>query len=92
MIEVEIQHSHTPDAAADRIRAAADRLDVQPIDHEAAGPHGGAMRKDTPLGSVVAHWEAFELRVVVRVVEKPAFLPEGTVRRLLEDGLKDALT
>lgn len=91
MIQVEIPHAHTAEDAADKVRAAAERLDVQPVDQESAGPRGGAMRKDTPLGSVVARWEAHEEKVVVEVVEKPAFLPEGTVRRLLEDGLKDAL-
>ena len=91
MIEVQISHEHTPSEAADRIRRAAERMDVQPVDQSSMGPFGGAMRKDTPLGSVVAHWEARESILVVQVVEKPAFLPEGTVRRLLEEGLKDAL-
>ena len=91
MIEVELPHSHTPAEAASRIRAAAARMDVVSIDHAAAGPNGGAMRKDTPLGSVVAHWEAKAQCVLVQVVEKPAFLPEGTVRRLLEEGLTEAL-
>ena len=91
MIEVEIPHSHSPAEAAQRVRAAAERLDVLPVDQEELGSHGGTMRKDTPLGSVVARWTAHEAHVTVTILQKPAFLPESTVRRLLLEGLAQAL-
>ncbi|MFT5288204.1 MAG: hypothetical protein ACI8QS_000044 [Planctomycetota bacterium] len=91
MIEIEIAHSHGADEASNRVRAAAERLDVQAVDPSATAGHSGAMRKDTPLGSVVAEWVATASSVTVTVTKKPGFVPEGTIRRMLEDGLKEAL-
>ena len=91
-MEIRVSHTLERSQAAARIREAARKLDVMPAEDGDEGEFGGTMAKDTPLGSVQASWEAFEAEVVVHIVRKPAFLPEGTVRRLLEDGLRDALT
>lgn len=90
-MEIRVSHALVRAAAAERIRAAAEKLDVRPEELSQETEFAGRLHKDTPLGSVRASWQALEREVVVTIEERPAFLPEGTVRRLLEDGLRQAL-
>ena len=92
-MEIRVPHTLDRATAAQRIRAAIDRMDMAPTADDAqGGEFGGACSKDTPLGSVEARWEAAEGEVIVTVTRKPAWLSEGAVRKPLESGLQDALT
>jgi len=88
-MQIRMPHSLEPEEVGRRVRAAAERHDV------AAGADesdcAGELLKKTPLGAVRASWRADATEVVVDVRERPAFLPEGTVRRLLEEALSSAL-
>jgi len=88
-MEIRVQHTLQPDEAAARVQAAAARYDLV-VEDTTAGS-GGVLVKETPLGSVRARWEVVASELVVTVEERPAFLPEGTVRRALEDGLREML-
>ena len=90
-MEIRVAHSLERALAAERVRAAAARHDVRPEDPSRETDYGGALQKDTPLGSVRATWIATASEVVVCIEGVPAFVPEATVRRLLEDGLRQVL-
>ena len=93
-MEIRVPHSLQPDEAAARVRAAAERYDLVVPDEppSSASEPGGVLVKETPLGSVRARWVAQANEFVVTVEDRPAFLPEGTVRRALEDGLREMLS
>ena len=88
-MEIRVSHGLSPEEAAARVQAAAARYDLAV--EEAPGDSGaaGVLVKETPLGSVRARWEIVASEIVVVVEERPAFLPEGTVRRALEGGLRE---
>ena len=98
-MEVRMPHQLEPAEVARRIRAAAERLELEPADDGLGSPAGkaggdalrGTFTKASPLGAVTASWSVTADEVVVEVLKKPAFLPASTVARLLEDGLKDTL-
>lgn len=90
-MEIRVTHDLGRERAAQRIRAAAERLEIAPASAERESAYGGVLVKETPMGAVTASWEAGESDVCVRVEKKPAFLPGGTVKRVLEEGLREAL-
>ena len=89
-MEIRVPHGMDAARAAARVQEAAAQHDLKvPTDGgPASDPHAGTLVKETPLGSVRARWQALEDELVVTVEDRPAFLPEGTVRRALEDGLR----
>lgn len=93
MVEIRMPHTLERASAAERIRAAAAKLELSTPDAagSASTEFSGQLSKETPFGPVLASWEALEVEVVVRIEQKPAFLPQSTITRLLEDGLRDAL-
>jgi len=91
-MEIRVPHTLPADEAAARVRKAAERFDLFVPDGGAAVTGtAGVLVKETHLGSVRARWEVLADELVVTVEERPAFLPEGTVRRALEDGLRQML-
>ena len=88
-MEVRIEHALEPDAIVERLAAAVREHDIE-LTAEGDG-RAGQLEKATPLGTVRASYEIGADVVVVTVLQKPAFLPEGTVRRLLEENLAEAL-
>jgi len=90
-MEVRIDHDLEPAEAARRLRRAAQELDLEEATDEPQGDLHGAFRKTTPMGAVKASWKAEAGSVEVRVLDKPAFLPGGMVKNMLEEGLAKAL-
>jgi hypothetical protein len=86
-MEVVVAHELTPETVAERVRVAAERADVLVEAREL----GGSVAKDTPLGSVRATYTVRTGDVLVVVEQRPAWLPEDTVRRMIEEGLRSAL-
>ena len=86
-----MEHALEPEDAAARVRAAADRIEAR---HETSSDDGlgGTMSKDTPFGALRAEWRVSAGEIVVTIAKRPAFLPEGAVRRMLTDGLGEALS
>ncbi|MBK8180130.1 MAG: hypothetical protein IPK67_14845 [Planctomycetes bacterium] len=85
-MEIRIAHGLATEELSRRIRAAAERHEVEFF--PGADPLRGTLTKDAGfLGSVRAEYaiEAKELVVVIR--DRPGFLPEGTLRRILSDEL-----
>lgn len=79
-----------PEETARRVREAARRHELRAT----AGAEDaleGELEKPTPFGPVRARWRAEPGALVVTVVARPAFLPETTVRRALENGLRELL-
>ncbi|MEW6074180.1 MAG: hypothetical protein AB1726_16490 [Planctomycetota bacterium] len=90
-MEVRIAHRIALAEAVRRIRATGRELGLEPGAGEGADDPHGTFTKLTPVGPVSASWTVTPGEVVVRVLAKPAFLPDATVGRLLEDGLRRTL-
>jgi len=88
-MEIRVEHALGRDGAVQALKAAAEAEGLSAP--ESADPYGGSLEKETPLGAIRASWEVGETEVVVRIEKKPAFLPEATVVRFLEEGLRSAL-
>ncbi len=88
-MEIRIAHSLDPDDVAQRILDAASEIDVE-VD-VSPDKRSGSLQKDTPLGAVQGRYEVEETEVVVHIEKRPAWAPENTIRRLLEEGLSKAL-
>ncbi len=85
-MEVRVPHQLAAQEIVRRIRGAAERHDVEFT--PGADETRGVLAKDAGfLGTVRAEYtiEADALVVIVR--DRPAFLPEGTLRRMLEQEL-----
>lgn len=86
-MEIRVPHTLSSQELARRIAAAADRHEVEFTPN--ADGKGGVLSKDAGfLGTVRAQYSIEAQALVVLVSEKPAFLPEATLRRMLEDELK----
>ncbi len=86
-MEVRVTHTLSPEEVTRRIAAAADKHDVEFTPN--ANGTGGVLSKDAGfLGTVRAQYSIEPQALVVLVSEKPAFLPEGTLRRMIEDELE----
>jgi hypothetical protein len=85
-MEVRVRHGLSVPELVQRIRAAADRHDVEftPGADETRGTLG---KNAGFLGEVRAEYAIEPDALVVTVTKRPAFLPEGTLRRMLEDEL-----
>jgi hypothetical protein len=88
-VEIRVIHGLGADEALRRLRAEALRHELE-LALEEDG-RSGRMQRATPLGAVHASWRVLDQEVVVRIERKPAFLPDSTVRRFLEEGLRGAL-
>ncbi|HTF89144.1 MAG TPA: hypothetical protein VK843_12095 [Planctomycetota bacterium] len=85
-MEVRVPHALSPEEVARRISTAALRHDVELVP-DASGVRGSLSKDAGFLGSVRAQYAIEPGALVVQVSERPAFLPEGTLRRMLEDEL-----
>jgi len=86
-MEVRVSHTLSPEEMTGRIANAARHHDVE-FTPDANGT-GGTLAKDAGfLGSVRAQYSLEAGVLVVRVSERPAFLPEATLRRMLETELE----
>ena len=88
-MEFRIEHNLALDEVATRIASLS-------IDHAIehtpdAGGTSGGLSKTTGLGAVAARYQIEADALVIQVTSRPAFLPEGMVRRALEENLRDAL-
>jgi hypothetical protein len=86
-MEIKIAHKLTSDELTRRLAAAANHhgIDFTPDSSGMAG----TLAKDTGfLGTVRARYSIEHEQLSVLVSEKPAFLPEEMLRRMLEDELK----
>ncbi len=90
-MEVRVSHGLGTAEATRRLRDAAREMDVRIEEDAGEGATTGTLIKESPLGAVRARWEVQEEAVAVRIEKKPAFLPESTIRRLLEEGLEKVL-
>ena len=84
-MEIRIEHSLSDDEVARRLASLSAKHDVE---HDASAR---TLAKLTPLGRAEAVYALETTALVVRVTERPAFLPEGMIRRALEDKLREAL-
>ena len=88
-MELTIEHGLEPDEVARRLARLFDRHDVRLVpDPDGAG---GAIVKETPVGPAEARYRIGPAVVRVEVTSHPPFLPEGVVRRAVEDALRSAL-
>lgn len=86
-MEVRILHALAAQEIARRIRASAAKHDVEFT--PGADELRGVLAKDAGfLGRVRASYAIEADALVVVVSERPAFLPEPTLRRMLEDELR----
>lgn len=88
MMEVRIAHELAPEEAVSRVVAAAAEHGLELVRES---PRTGTVAKVTPLGAVRGSFSAEEGALVIVVEERPAFLPEGVVRRAIEDALGGVL-
>ena len=88
-MEIRVSHSLPAEEAVERLSATAARQEIE-FTRDPAGL-AGTMSRATGLGTVRASWQLSDTTLVVVVEQRPAFLPEETVRRVLEQGLRDAL-
>lgn len=88
-MDVRVDHALGQAAASERVRAAAERLELEL--ELGPGEHEGQLRKLMPLGPVESRFEVHEDHVLVTITKKPAFLPDGMIQRALEEGLRDEL-
>lgn len=91
-MEIRVPHTLKPEDASARLRVAAERFDLSiPTDAGGSAENEGVLVKETPLGDVRARWQVSTSELVITVEERPGFLPENTIRRALEDNLKEIL-
>ncbi|MCZ6596434.1 MAG: hypothetical protein O7B99_02225 [Planctomycetota bacterium] len=88
-VEIRIPHRLALEEAAARIVALAGDHDVGLVPDPDG--RGGSIEKATPVGAVHGRYVVEGDAVVVTIEKKPAFLPEATVRRVLEENLRAAL-
>jgi len=85
-MKLNLPHALAPAEAARRLAEAARELDVT-LTPEADGL-GGELERSAPLiGSVRARYRVLEAEVEIEVTRRPGLLPEGTLRRMLEEEL-----
>ena len=89
-MEVQIPHALEADEVARRVVALSE---AHSIEHR-PDPSGqtGELAKATPFGPVQARYRVEPGQLVIEVFARPAFLPQGAVRRALEDNLREALS
>ena len=85
-MEVRVPHTLSSEEVARRITAAADKHDVE-FTPDATGLRGTLAKDAGFLGAVRANYAIEKHALVVVVDQRPAFLPEATLRRMLEDEL-----
>lgn len=85
-MEIRIRHALSQEEVARRIRAAAELHDLE-LAPGADATHGAISKNAGFLGAVRAEYAIEPDALVVSVRERPAFLPEGTLRRTLEEEL-----
>ncbi len=85
-MEVRVAHKLSALEIVRRIRVAAERHDVEFT--PGADETRGVLSKNAGfLGTVRAEYAIEADALVVNVRDKPAFIPEGTLRRMLEEEL-----
>ena len=88
MTEVRVEHSLDAAEVLARLERLAKDEDVSLT---TTGATHGSLTKATAFGEVVGEFEIEAQALLVRVVSRPAFLPEGMVQRLLEENLRQLL-
>lgn len=88
MTEVRVEHALEPAEVLARLEGLARSEDVTIT---TSGANRGSLTKATAFGQVGGEYEIEPAALVVRVVNRPAFLPEGMVQRLLEENLRQLL-
>jgi hypothetical protein len=86
-MEIRVPHQLAPEELARRIAAAADRHELEFVP-DASGASGTLAKDAGFLGTVRARYSLEKDALLVVVSERPAFLPEATLRRMVEDELK----
>jgi hypothetical protein len=84
-MEIRVEHALAPAEVARRIGLASAQHGVE---HDAAERR---LAKRTPLGRAEATYDHAPGELVLRVTERPAFLPEGMIRRAVEEKLRELL-
>ena len=88
-MELRVEHGLEPEEVVERIAAISAEHDIA-HEPDPAGS-GGGLTKTTALGVIVARYEIERGALIVKVISKPAFPPDGMVRRALEENLGAAL-
>ncbi len=83
-------HDLGAEEARRRLVEEAARQGVEVL-FDGADPHAGLVTASSPLGKAKARFVIRETALDIEVVQKPAFVPEGLVRRALEEGLEKLL-
>jgi len=87
-MEVRIGHALEPAEVRRRLEQLAGRHGVT---LSYAGDLSGEIIKKTFVGTVRARYRIEDVHLRVELMQRPAGIPEGTLRRLLEDELGRAL-
>jgi hypothetical protein len=87
-MEVRIEHALAPEDVAQRIAELARK---HAVDHTPAGERAGTLAKATAFGPVEARYSIEAGALAVCVTRRPAFLPEGLLRRTLAEKLSAEL-
>lgn len=88
-MEIRVTHTLGREQGMQRMLAAAGRLGLELEVQE--GAYEGEVRKSSPLGAIQARFSILEAEAVIVITKKPAFLPQDTVRRAIEEGLREEL-
>ena len=89
MTRLAIPHELGRDEALRRLQDAALKHEVRLVP-EGDGFAGSVERSAGFLGTIRGRYEVGEREVVLTVTEKPAFRPQDTLRRMLEEELVPA--
>lgn len=88
-MEIRVGHELGREPALERLRRAAEKLGLE-LEAE-PGAFDGLVRRTLPFGVIESSFAVSEQEVRVTLLRKPAVIPEGAVRRLVEDGLRQEL-
>ncbi len=88
-MEFRIDHNLPVEEVAARIASLSTEHDIEHTPD--SGGASGSLAKTTGLGAVTARYQIEADAVAIQVTSRPAFLPEGMVRRALEENLRGAL-
>ena len=89
-MEIRLPHTLAPELVQARLEALASRHDVT-LEPDLDARSGTLEKTASFLGRVRARYEILPEELLVTVTDRPALLPEGTLRRALERELSSYL-
>lgn len=83
-MEVEVEHGLGREQAAERVQAAAQKHGVE-IEASPDGTEGTLVHAAPLVGKVRARYTVTDSALRVEVLDRPRLIPEGVLRRMIEE-------